>query len=569
MRRQGAWSLSAYVVCIVPYLLLVTAWFDHDLGAPSSPILFTVSAGLFVASMSWFFWRRGFPRPFDNKKDNRLFYSVFGLAVASRLPFLAGAYGLFSSDAAVQGVMALHILEGKHHPVFLYDWSYIGSLKAHLTALLAWFTGEPVLSFAAAAILMFGAFAAAVFALTRTVLPRMESVIAALYVILAPGFLTAWGSHNEGNYTDVMALGTAMLVLGARMLGESEGRVRRAFWMGVLGGLAFWTHILATYYLLAALLVLVASDWSHRVVQRLAGFGAGFVLGDFPGILWNATHDWLSFRWWALDQSQSGGDRWSRTATQLWETMTTSMAVLAGWWPRDFPPWPSSLWRWALLLAFPCAVIAFAIRFRRSLQGVIRGRLTPQSLMIGFAILVVAVFAQSSFGWMTDEPRYLLFLYSVVPAFIASALAWLWSRLRWAAVAVGFLLIFVNLHGSGVYFVRALEGDRINRQFLEDLETLGIDYGHTDYYVSYKYIFLSHGRLVLTSELGPAQKEWYLPFREQVAMADKVALIPRSYRFARRLSRRLDARGITYRQEDLLYPILFDFSEKVKPDELR
>ena len=170
---------------------------------------------------------------------------------------------------------------------------------------------------------------------------------------------------------------------------------------------------------------------------------------------------------------------------------------------------------------------------------------------------------------MTDEPRYLLFLYSVVPAFIASAMAWLWSRRRWAAVVVGFLLTFVNLHGSGVYLVRALEGARINRQFLEELEALGIHYGHTDYYISYKYIFLSHGRLVLTSELGPAQKEWYLPFREEVALADNAALIPRSYRFARRLSRRLDARGITYRREDLLFPVLFDFSEKVKPEELR
>jgi hypothetical protein len=189
--------------------------------------------------------------------------------------------------------------------------------------------------------------------------------------------------------------------------------------------------------------------------------------------------------------------------------------------------------------------------------------------MLGFAILVVAVFAQSSFGWMTDEPRYLLFLYSVFPVFIASGLAWLWSLRRWAAVVVGMLLAFVNLHGSGVYFFRALEGDQINRRFVADLDRLGIHFGHTDYYISYKYVFLSHGRLVLTSELGPAQTEWYMPYREEVSRAENVALIPRSYRFARRLSRRLEARGITYRREDLLFPVLFDFSDKVSPEELR
>src|SRR3989304_5536465 len=39
----------------------------------------------------------------------------------TRLPLVFEAYGLFSSDAAAQGIMALHVLEGKHHPIFLYN----------------------------------------------------------------------------------------------------------------------------------------------------------------------------------------------------------------------------------------------------------------------------------------------------------------------------------------------------------------------------------------------------------------------------------------------------------------
>jgi hypothetical protein len=81
--------------------------------------------------------------------------------------------------------------------------------------------------------------------------------------------------------------------------------------------------------------------------------------------------------------------------------------------------------------------------------------------------------------------------------------------------------------------------------------------------MSYKYVFLSHGRMIWTSALGPAQTEWYLPFREEVAAATDVALVPRSFRFARRIERRLAERGIRYRRENLLYPVLFDFSEEV------
>jgi hypothetical protein len=53
------------------------------------------------------------------------------------------------------------------------------------------------------------------------------------------------------------------------------------------------------------------------------------------------------------------------------------------------------------------------------------------------------------------------------------------------------------------------------------------------------------------------------PFREEVEAASDVALVPRSFRFARRIERRLAERGIRYRREDLLYPVLFGFSEEV------
>jgi 4-amino-4-deoxy-L-arabinose transferase-like glycosyltransferase len=464
--------------------------------------------------------------------------------------------------------MALHIYEGKHHPVFLYRWSYVGSLKAHITALITWICDEPVLAFAFAAILMYGVFAGASYVLARQVLGRKESALAVSYVLFAPGFLTAWGAHNEGNYIDVLAVGTAMLALGCRLLVESGGRLRRAFWLGILGGLAFWAHILATYYLIAAIVAIVAADWSRRILPRLAVFLGGFVLGDLPGIFWNASHSWMSFRWWALDQSAQG-DRLSRAVGQFKEVLTTSFAVLAGWWPVDHPPWPGSFWRWTLLIVIPAAVALTIVRFHRSFHPLLQGRLRPEVFLLFFAVAVVAIFAQSSFGWMTDEPRYLLFLYSVVPIFVASALGLLARHSKIAFVLAAVSIGYVNLHGSGVYWSRAVESDAVNRKFIGELEDLGIRYGHTDYYISYKYNFLSHGRLVLTSALGPSQTEWYEPYRDEVARASRVALIPRSYRFARRIGRRLTRRGIRYSRVDLLYPVLFDFSEKVELKDLR
>jgi hypothetical protein len=555
------------LVSLASYLWLCAAWFDHDLrlgffsDAPPA-----IPGALFLLSLGVLLFRSRSRIALGSDGLTALLLSIAGFL--TRVPFVFEAYGLFSSDAAAQGLMALHVLEGKHHPVFLYNWSYVGSAKAHFTAALALLVSDPVVAFALAAALVYGAVTGAVFLLGRTVAPRGESVLAALYIVFAPGFLTAWGMGNEGSYPDVLALGTMMLVLGFRFLKDEIDGSRAAFCIGVLGGIAFWIHILATYYLLAALGILLVHRIGKAALVRLSAFALGFAVGDFPGILWNLSHDFQSFRWWGVDASPSGSEpsfigRIDRTASQLGEVFRTSFAILAGYWPKDNPPPPEAFFRIGLLLLFPLAFAVFALHHREKLRLLLRGRLTPEAASLGFALLVVLVFAQSSFGWMTEEPRYLLFLFSVVPLFVATALSSLARRSRLAALAVVSALLLVSLRGGILYYADARESDRSNREFLRKLDELGIRHVHSDYHLSYKYVFLSHGRMIWTSALGPSQTEWYLPFREEVAAARDVALVPRSFRFARRLERRLQERGILFRRENLLYPVLFDFSEEV------
>jgi hypothetical protein len=555
------------IAAVAAYLWLCAAWFDHDLRlgllADAPP---WIPGLLFLAAAGALAHRRRSRLSFGPDSRTAILLALFGFL--TRLPFVFEAYGLFSSDAAAQGVMALHILEGKHHPIFLYNWSYIGSLKAILTAGLSFLLGDPVTCFAIAAALVYGALTGAVYLLSRTVAPRAESIAAALYVVFAPGFLTAWGMGNEGNYPDVLALGTLMLALGFRFLKDEIDGLTAGFWIGILGGIAFWIHILATYYLLAAVGILLAHRFGKPVLGRLSAFALGFAIGDFPGILWNLSHDFQSFRWWGVDASTAEAegaslDRLQRTMGQLGEVFQTSFAVLAGYWPKDNPPPPEALFRVLLLALFPLSFATFALLHRKKLRQLLRGRLTPEAAALGFAILVVLVFAQSSFGWMTEEPRYLLFLFSVTPLFLATSLTALYGVSRFAAIAVVASLLLVSVRGGILYHSQARESAARNREFLQKLDELSIRHVHSDYHLSYKYVFLSHGRMIWTSALGPSQTEWYLPFREEVAGAAAVALVPRSFRFARRIERRLIDRGIGYRRENLLYPVLFDFSEDV------
>jgi hypothetical protein len=163
----------------------------------------------------------------------------------------------------------------------------------------------------------------------------------------------------------------------------------------------------------------------------------------------------------------------------------------------------------------------------------------------------------------------LIFAYSVTPIFVASAILWLASRSRITAAVAAVAILALNLYGSGLYFVRAHESDALNREFVRELEELGVRYAYTDFYISYKYNFLSHGRILMTSELGPEQSERYLPYREEIASAEHVALIPRSFRMARRVGLRLDEQGVSYKRKDLLYPVIYDLSQPVRLELLR
>lgn len=568
MSKKDRWVPVSALVAVLSYLVFCLFWFDTGIRAslPSFPAL--VPALVLIASLGLVLYRTGLPRPFEESSDNRLALLFFVLALLSRVPLIAAAYGIPSSDAAIHGVMSLHIVEGEEHPVFAYGESYDGSLKAHLSALLARLTGEPVMSFTAASVLLYSGFVVALFAFARAMLPRGEAALAAGFAIVSPGFLTAWGVKSDGSYVEVLAFGTVVLALAARILLEPEKTISRAFWMGVLGGLAFWAHILSTYYLLVALVVLVAADWSRRAFGRLGVFVGGFLLGCWPLVLWNLTRRGQSFRWWTHDTSTLG-ERVTRTLVQLYGMVVDSFPVLAGWWPMEIPTSAWSPVRIVLTLLLPASALVFAWRERARLQELSRGRLTPPALTILFTLLVVLVFAQSTFGWLSEEPRYLIFAYSVIPIFVASAIAWLGDRSRLAAVVVATAVVALNLYGSGLYVVRALESDRLNREFVRDLEGLGVRYAYTDFYISYKYNFLSQGRILMTSELGPEQTERYLPYRDEIAEADHVALIPRSFRMARRVGLRLDEQGVSYKRKDLLYPVIYDLSRPVRLESLR
>ena len=143
------------------------------------------------------------------------------------------------------------------------------------------------------------------------------------------------------------------------------------------------------------------------------------------------------------------------------------------------------------------------------------------------------------------NPRYLLFLMSVLPVFLADAFAERSSR-PWRAVLLG-VLIATGALASLAQVPPTLAQDARWRGFVSELERDGVRFCYSDFFLATRINFLSAERVVCSAKLGPFTTEYFFAYRERVEQAPEAALIPVNQTAAARLERRLAELGVTLR----------------------
>ena len=226
---------------------------------------------------------------------------ALALAFFFRLPVVVGGAGAaVTPDGALSGIVALHAANGTERLVFVPQVPYSGSLKSHLTAPLA-LVMDPARAFALVSVAFYLAYVAGLFRLALLVAGPRAAFLAGLYAAFSPAFVTRYSLSNDGNYVEVLALGTWALWLAARWAQEPGPRPQLALAAGLLLGLGFWCHILAIIHLaaIAAVLALVAATEGAVLAgaRSLLALVAGWAIGYGPGWLWNAANDWESFHY--------------------------------------------------------------------------------------------------------------------------------------------------------------------------------------------------------------------------------------------------------------------------------
>jgi hypothetical protein len=554
-RRRAAGAAAALL-----WILLGLRWFDAAAGGRPAwlervPPIALASGALLAVIVAFPGRWRELRRPSLTGPRGGLLL-VVGLAALFRLPLAGhGAAGYVTPDGALSGIVALHVRDGTEHLVFVPHVPYSGSLKSHLTAPLA-AVGDPARAFALVSVAFYAGFVAALYRLALLAGGSGWSAMAAgLYAAFAPAFVTRYSLSNDGNYVEVLALGAWALVTAARWGREEEGAHRLSLATGILLGLAFWCHILAVIHAAAVAL------WALAVAPRRALRAAptallGFVLGDWPGLLWNAANGWESFQY--LRPGRVGGEATAGVgvAGRAWRLVADQALVLLGYDP-GYPSAIDVVLKALAILAVAVAIVAIAAAAREAW----RRRSADLGLLLVFTAVNVLV-ALLALPLIEGNPRYLQFLMAPLPIFMALLLDA--PRRRWLMA----LLVAFGAAGSLAQVPGTVRSDDQWRHFVGDLEKEGVKWCETDFHLATKINFLSQERVVCSAKLGPVTTEYFFEYRRQVDAAPAAALVAVNSTAAEKLERRLERLGVSYERRDFMKPVLLRLSRKVEPEEL-
>src|SRR6266702_610002 len=211
-RRHEARAIGLGATAAAFWALLAVRWFDA--GAPWRPAWLAaipppaLALATLVAGALWLRARWPILRGERVGEPRAGLWLVLALAFFFRLPIAwQGAAATVTPDGALSGIVALHARDGIERLVFVPLVPYSGSLKSHLTALLA-LAIDPARAFALASVLFYLAFVAGLYGLARLASGTGAALLAGLYAAFSPALVTRYSLSNDGNYVEVLALGT-------------------------------------------------------------------------------------------------------------------------------------------------------------------------------------------------------------------------------------------------------------------------------------------------------------------------------------------------------------------------
>lgn len=521
---------------------------------------------------------------------------VIGLALKTSLE-LAG-HVTFNADEAILGLMARHILQGEW-PVFFYGQSYMGALHAYLIAPFFALLGQTVLVLRLVQMLLYaGVLITTGMLAWRISRDRVATLAAALLIAVPPVLFSTYTSAALGNYVETLLINNLLVLIAIDLFnGRRDGPT---WWLlaGLLGGVGWWGMALILVALLPLAFVGMWVFWRHIPWGRAGLLLLGFLVGALPWLTAVATNlngvldDLAGARVIALTASSSitGVALLDRLVSLLLFNLT-ALVGLRPPWSADWIVPPAGI----LVVVLYLGVLVFSLR-RVKADATESAEGTGLKMLLGIWATLLALFLLSRFG-IDPTGRYLLPLY---PPLAVITGVWL------AHVRLQVASLHRNLPGSTVsILLAALVGYNLvgnvqaaladppglttqfdpithiphdhDQQLISFLDGIGVERGYSNYWVAYRFAFLTHERILLSPQLPyklnmsyTYRDDRYPLYTELVGQADRVVYITSNHpQLDAALSERLEQHAVTYQVREIgPYTVFYNLSRPITPREI-
>jgi len=201
-------------------------------------------------------------------KRHWLFLSAAALFFLIRIPFFMNIEFEFNADEAVNGLMAMHILEGKSFPIFMYGQSYMGAIEPWLAALFFKFTGPSIFALRVTPLIASFIMLIFVYLTGRIFFRRTVCMIFLLFAAtLLPPYLLAYSlSVTAGRFYSI-AIGSALYFFYFKYFIPDPGR-KRALLLALMAGSGFYVDKLFLHFILPLLAVYYLKDFYEYFKSR-------------------------------------------------------------------------------------------------------------------------------------------------------------------------------------------------------------------------------------------------------------------------------------------------------------
>lgn len=511
-------------------------------------------------------------RPHGRKRREEigLLLALVAAGLAARVWILVNSAQL-SSDEAVPGLMAHHILTAHELPVFFWGQDYFGATETYLIAgIVALFGAWPWLLFLPA-LLASLALIPLMWSLANQLGPRPAGVVAAVPIAIAPPLLARGLVSSAGGFSLGFALmfAAVLCALKARASSSSGSGSSSSSgsgsssssgfnsssssalgWLALFAlcaGFAMWIWQPAVISLLAVLLLLLVREPKLRNVRRLSLALAPVVVGLAPPLTYNALHGWptLFAVFKKTEEAPLPGDT---LIAQLQSFASLVLVSLGG----GEDGLGDAVGLQTAFLAFGLIAGPYLI-----LRSASRVRVANLELVLLFsATSTLAAYQGSRYLVPLDITACCLF--GVVVAIVAARLS---HGPRLAGMACIVVFGFANLSeyagGAALLATPDLGSVAETQTAIAALQARGLTAGYADYWTAYPITYLSDEQIVVAPGLPffwRARTDRYPPYTELV---DSYADPRRVFALVdRRCSEQpyiaaLDAAGATYQLDDV------------------